>query len=301
MADQADNLPEPLTPPDCDLRGLAFMPLDVIRIMDSDLFALTTGDEFKAALALWCKSWTQVPAGSLPSDDQVLAHLSGAGPRWKKVKDKALRNWVKCSDGRLYHPTVCEKAMEALPFRRAHEEKKSAESDRKKRERDDRRAMFEQLRAAGKVPAYDTPTKDLRAMVQALGSEPVTPPVTLLVTDASVTCHAPVTAKTGTGTGTDSSEEGKPSSASPASDPNKLAWQFAVEIFREAGMTEARAKALFGKLLKGHGLEPRELLPALAQAQANATRDPQSYLAAAAQRLAGKRGTPQPSKRVSFV
>ncbi|MES2497106.1 MAG: DUF1376 domain-containing protein [Pseudomonadota bacterium] len=103
----------PLTPADCDLRDFAFMPLDTVRLLDSDLFALATGDEFKAALTLWCKSWQQIPAGSLPSDDRVLAHLSGAGSRWKKVKDIALRGFVLCDDGRLYHPVVAEKANEA--------------------------------------------------------------------------------------------------------------------------------------------------------------------------------------------
>lgn len=295
-----EPMPEPLTPPDCDLRGLAFMPLDVIRLMDSDMFARTTGDEFKAALALWCKSWTQVPAGSLPDDDLVLAYLSGAGSKWKKVKPAAIRNWVKCSDGRLYHPTVCEKAMEALPYRRAHEEKKSAENDRKKREREDRKAMFERLREAGQVPPYDTPTKELRTLVQAIGSEPVTQPVT----DKSVTPVTPVTphvtAKTGTGTGTLFPEEGKPSSASPVSDPNKLAWQYVVEVLGEVGIVEAEAKKFFGKLLRDHKLAPRDLMPALAQAQANATRDPKSYLTAAAKRIAGGL-PPEPPKRVSFV
>lgn len=103
----------PITAPDCDLRDFAFMPLDATRLLDSDLFALATGDEFKAAIALWCKAWTQIPAGSLPDDDRVLAHLSGAGAKWKKVKDMALRGFLKCDDGRLYHPVVCEKANEA--------------------------------------------------------------------------------------------------------------------------------------------------------------------------------------------
>lgn len=102
--------PAPLTPADCDLRDFAFMPLDATRLLDSDLFALATGDEFKAALSLWCKAWLQVPAASLPDDDRVLAHLSGAGAKWKKVKEMALRGFVKCSDGRLYHSTVAEKA-----------------------------------------------------------------------------------------------------------------------------------------------------------------------------------------------
>lgn len=99
------------------------MPMDVVRILDSDLFALSTGDEFKAALALWCKAWLQIPAASLPDDDRVLAHLSGAGPRWKKVKEMALRGWIKCSDGRFYHPVVAEKAKEAWKHRLAQRER----------------------------------------------------------------------------------------------------------------------------------------------------------------------------------
>ena len=107
------ELPAPLVPAEVDLRDFAFMPLDVARLMDSDLFAVSTGDEFKAAVALWCKAWGQVPAASVPDDERVLAHLSGAGRRWSKVREVALRGWVKCSDGRLYHPVVAEKANDA--------------------------------------------------------------------------------------------------------------------------------------------------------------------------------------------
>ena len=196
------DLPDPLTPPDCDLRGLEFMPLDTVRLLDSDLFALSTGEEFKAALALWCKSWTQVPAGSLPKDDRVLAHLSGAGSGWRKVKELALRNWMECSDGRLYHPVVAEKALEALPRRKAFQEEKTASATRKERERVDRKAMFERLREVGVVMPYDTKTSELRSRADALVSrgdgvtghgEAVT---------SGVSGHAQVTAKTGTGTGT---------------------------------------------------------------------------------------------------
>lgn len=106
-------LPAPLTPNDCDLRGLAFMPVDLVRLFDSDLYALSTGDEFKAAFTLWGKSFLQLPAASLPDDDRVLAHLSGAGKKWAKVKEMALRGWIRCSDGRLYHPVVAVKAIDA--------------------------------------------------------------------------------------------------------------------------------------------------------------------------------------------
>ncbi|MBO1329261.1 DUF1376 domain-containing protein [Acetobacter suratthaniensis] len=109
----------PLTPPESDLRGLPFMPLDTVRLLDSDLFALSTGDEFKCAVALWCKAWQQVPAGSLPDHDRVLAHLSGAGVGWPGVRGMALHGWVLCTDGRLYHPVLAEKANHAWKARQA--------------------------------------------------------------------------------------------------------------------------------------------------------------------------------------
>jgi hypothetical protein len=106
----------PLTHPDCDLRDFAFMPMDVVRLRDSDFAALSDGDEFRAGILLWCASWHQVPAASLPDDDTVLARLAGYGrviKEWLKVRSGALRGWIKCSDGRLYHPVVAEKANEA--------------------------------------------------------------------------------------------------------------------------------------------------------------------------------------------
>jgi len=109
-------LPAPLTPADCDLRDFAFMPLDVVRLRDSDLAVTAEADEFRCAVLLWCASWHQVPAASLPDDDKVLAQYAGYGrvvKEWTKVRAGALRGWIKCADGRLYHPVVAEKANEA--------------------------------------------------------------------------------------------------------------------------------------------------------------------------------------------
>lgn len=130
----------PLTPPDCDLRGLSYMPLDVQRLRDSDLALISTGDEFKAAVLLWSISWSQVPAASLPDDDRLLAALVRLDNRaWKKVREVALRGWIKCSDGRLYHPVVAEKACDAWKDRTTY---------RAKREKD--RARLEAWREAQK-------------------------------------------------------------------------------------------------------------------------------------------------------
>lgn len=107
----------PLTSPDCDLRDFAFMPLDVVRLRDSDLAAMESPEACWSAVLLWCASWHQIPAASLPDDDRVLANLAGFGrvvKEWQRVRDGALRGWIKCADGRLYHPVIAEKANEAF-------------------------------------------------------------------------------------------------------------------------------------------------------------------------------------------
>ena len=109
----SNDLPEPLTPADCDLRTFEWMKLDINRLLTSETWILGTAEECKAAVTLWCEAWRQVPSASLPDDDRMLAHLSRAGSAWKKVREMVMRSWVKCSDGRLYHPVVAEKAREA--------------------------------------------------------------------------------------------------------------------------------------------------------------------------------------------
>jgi hypothetical protein len=209
---------EPLTPPDCDLRGLPFMPLDVIRVLDSDLFAISTGEEFKAAIALWCKSWLQVPAASLPSDDRILAHLSGAGPRWKKIKEVALRGFVKCSDGRFYHPVVAEKALDAWNRRAGHSEKQSSKSERQQRWRQRQKELSERLREIGVAPPKGA---SLETLERLLGDSDVDGKAS---TSAS-TVDAREMPKTGTGTGT-VIPLGKPNGASTENppDPDKQFW-----------------------------------------------------------------------------
>ncbi|MEK7945739.1 DUF1376 domain-containing protein [Pigmentiphaga sp. YJ18] len=129
------DLPVPLTPPDCELRDFAFMPLDVVRLRDSDLAIQVTGEEFRCAVLLWCAAWHQIPAASLPDDDKTLASLAGFGRavgEWEKHKAGALRGWIKCSDGRLYHPVVAEKANESWAAKHAHAHRKLLERLRKK-------------------------------------------------------------------------------------------------------------------------------------------------------------------------
>jgi hypothetical protein len=138
------SLPAPLVPAECDLRGLLFMPLDAQRLRDSDLALFSSGDEFKAAVLLWCASWHRVPAGSLPDDDRALCRFSGLDPKaWKRAREGALRGWVKCSDGLLYHEVVAEKAREAWDGRQKYQQKREADRERLQAWRDRKQQRFE--------------------------------------------------------------------------------------------------------------------------------------------------------------
>lgn len=116
----------PLTPADCDLRDYPWMPVDCTRLLTSETWMLGTAEQKVAAFTLWAKSWHQVPAGSLPAHDRMLEVLSEAGGAWKRVREHALRGWVLCSDGRLYHPVVCEKANESHRLRLAQKARTEA-------------------------------------------------------------------------------------------------------------------------------------------------------------------------------
>ena len=102
------------------------MPLDVVRLRDSRLAATASGDEFRAAVLLWCASWHQVPASSLPNDDRELSSLAGYGrdvKGWMKVKKMALHGWTEHADSRLYHQVISEKSSEAWAHRQMQRQK----------------------------------------------------------------------------------------------------------------------------------------------------------------------------------
>lgn len=132
-------MPEPLTPAGLDLRDFPYMPLDVVRLRDSDLAILSTGEGFRAAVMLWCAAWHQVPAASVPNDDRLLANLAGFGrdvKGWKAVRDEALRGFVECDDGRLYHKVIAEKAIEAMEAKDKQRARTQAAAEARRGNRD---------------------------------------------------------------------------------------------------------------------------------------------------------------------
>ena len=269
----ADGLPQPLTPTDCDLRGMPYMPLDIVRLFDSDLYALSTGDEFKAALTLWGKSFLQVPAGSLSADDRILAHLSGAGARWPKVRAMALRGWVKCSDGRYYHPVVAEKARDAMKARTARIERTEAA----------RRA-----RHGTKPTSVDDDTephgKPVTSRHGSSVTEPVTDPVATSVTD-NVTSSKGREGKGREGkkeerADTDVSDAEVASSEFP--DARMRLWREGIPILTAMiGKPPAATRSMLGKMLRHAGDDCPLLLGVLRDAADARPADPSAWIAAA--------------------
>ncbi len=129
-----ESLPAPLVPAEIDIAKLDGFMLDTRRVLSSELLALSSGDEFKAAVTLWCRAWQQRPAASLPNNPAILASFAGVTPqRWAKIKDMALRGFVLCSDGRLYHKVLAEDALRAWEaLTKRHDRTKKATEARKK-------------------------------------------------------------------------------------------------------------------------------------------------------------------------
>lgn len=111
------TLPDPLVSPEVDLRGYEFMPFYGDRLFGSETWIAAPAEAKTAALKLWWRAYAkEVPAASLPSNDTLLAEYAGYGVSvraWQRIKRHALRGFIECSDGRLYHPHLAVWAMEA--------------------------------------------------------------------------------------------------------------------------------------------------------------------------------------------
>ena len=275
--------PAPYVPANADLRDFPAMLLDVVRLRDSRLALTASGDEFMAAVLLWAAAWHQVPAGSLPEDERELAGLAKVEPRkWARVRAMVLRQWVLCSDGRLHHPVIAEKALECwieklnarISSGMGHAKRWGQPFDREPLDAELANALDLLHRLNPKSRALAKARRPARAKGQ--GDTPET--------DADgVPVAMPVAWQQ---KGTEGNTLPERADAQPE-DPNKEAWRRGPAVIAMAGRTSnAGARQLFGKLLRDHGLEARDLLPAVVKAEGLGTADPQGYLTAAARALA---------------
>ncbi len=280
---------DPLTPPSCDLTDFQFMPLDVMRLRDSELASNETPEACWAAVLLWAASWHQVPAASVPNDDKWLAKAAGYGRvvrEWLRVKDGAMRGFIECSDGRLYHSVVAEKAREA--WQAKLEQRWRTEIARIKKHND-----------RHKTDIHRPPFDEWMSLGCPQGHMLFVPRDTL---DCPSTVPRETTSKgqgegQGQGQG-DSYSEAKASGAAgappvdnsenPKPEPAKrAAWRDCGKWMVANGMAEATAREVMGLVVKDY---PDVAIDALTSAPKKAdTPDPKAYLIATAQRLSGER------------
>lgn len=256
--------PAPLTPADADLQDFPFMPLHVARLRDSDLAAEAHPEACWDAVLLWASSWHQVPAGSLPDNDAVLARLCGLGRdvrTFRKHRADAMRGFVMCSDGRLYHPVVADLVIEA--WRRKQEQRWRTELAR--------------IKKANQRNGTDLPSPTLEEFLAR--DKPAQVPNLSLGTQPKVPEDE---ASKGQGqregqghTGSDADASGAAAPASPP-DPEKVMFDAGRQLLGAAGMAPDAAGRILGKWKRDHGAEA--VITALGKAQREGAIDPKSFI-----------------------
>lgn len=138
----SDLTPPPLVSSNVRIETFRYMPLDIHRLLSSTTWikAAKQGNLGHVMMTLWCEAFRHSPAGSLPNDDEVLAHLAMCDmDEWKSIKERALSGFVLCSDNRLYHPVVVEKVMACWTQKQALSERTKNATLAKKKSRENRK------------------------------------------------------------------------------------------------------------------------------------------------------------------
>ena len=110
------TLPAPLVPADVSMGNNDWFPLHFRRMRKSRWWRVSSDLARSRSVDLWGFAYEETPAGSLPNDDAELADFAGFGRdvrAWLEIKDEIMAAWVLCTDGRWYHPTLCEVILEA--------------------------------------------------------------------------------------------------------------------------------------------------------------------------------------------
>lgn len=258
-----DDLPEPLVPPEVDLRDYDYIPLYGSRLFDSETWGLCDADEKVAALQLWWGAWHEEPAGSLPDNDRLLAQRAGYGVALKAfltIKEKAMRGWIKCADGRLYHPVVASIALDVWRTKRKKTDHNAAERERKRLKRD---AV---VRRTNGVFPPDTPPDN--------GEIPASVPQENALN----------------GKGKESSEASASAAIPPMAtpiDPEKEMWDAGVGLLVASGISVAHARSVIGQWRRDYG--PAATIAAFRAADNECASDPIGFITACLQQAAGRR------------
>lgn len=284
--------PAPLTPPDCDLRDFQYMELDVRRLRDSEFSAAVSGDAFRAGVLLWCAAWHQVPAASLPDNDTELANLAGYGRvvrEWKRVREEALNGFVKCSDGRLYHAVIAEKALAAYAAKERHAYARFLDRMRK-----ENKAREKEGKTQFGIPSHE----QWKSGAYPHGIPPPTPPEVAPISgqippENALRGNREGTEQRGNGEGTTSSVPdgtGGGAAKPPADMTKDELWTAGKSLLMDAGLPKAQCGSFVGKLVKDYG--DQIVVEAVRAAVVTRPADPVEYLKATCMHAAGQRSKP---------
>jgi hypothetical protein len=185
----------------------------------------------------------------LPDDDVQLARLAELGrdvKSWKKLREHALHGWVRCDDGRLYHPVIAEMAMAAWAKRKAFKER-SAKGNGK--------------RWGSKKDGTENPNAILEGENKDSSNDPK-----------------------GEGEERDNSVTNVTANVVPLVDPEKVMFDAGIAYLASAGIKPDRARPLLGKWKKDHG--PGAVIEALGAAQRAGVIDPVPWIEARFKTLA---------------
>ena len=314
---QTAALPAPPYPAETRAKGWRF-ELDLERIEQSDTWALAPADLRPWLLMLWATAWKQVPCGSLPEDDQLVAVRIGMKPtQFAKARSILMRGWWKADDGRLYHDTVAARVLDMLGAKGKERQRKA---DYRKRKEAEETAARQNGDSQGSDPGHDLSVPALsRGTNQGQngdgqGSDPGGDDTgTGTGTGTGTRLHKDSVANATDGGETPPPPPLSPSQPDPAKPPKVKTpedmakaelWRAAVSVLEQGGCPESQARTFMGKLVKDYGQDVvRDAVTAAVTAQ---PADAREYLKATCQHAAGQRqhsraGTPPKGKHTGFT
>lgn len=261
-----------MTPAGCNLQDFPHTPILRSRLFGSSFHARSTDSEWRAGVTLWLKAWEQIPAGSLPDDDIELCRLAELArdlKTWKKLKAGAMRGWVLCSDGRLYHQVVAEVVRNAV-------DAKTAQRDKTLKARI--AALQKALKESSDSDKQASLTEEIRKLSQALSlsqSQKAMASVTGSDTESKRREE-----KGREGKGLDSSEPNGSGGKPPKiTDPAEIIFGYGLSMLVSAGTPEKHGRSFLGGLRKEHGDEA--LIDSLRECAKARVLQPLEWLAAA--------------------
>lgn len=273
------------------------MELDVRRLRDSEFSASVTGEAFRAGVLLWCAAWHQVPAASLPDNDTELSNLAGFGRvirEWKRVREQALNGFIKCSDGRLYHAVIAEKAMAAFAAKERHAYGRFCDRMRKENK----------VREKEGKPQFGIPSIEQWKS----GAYPHGIPPEATTVSAGIPSEIPLkgngegTERRGNGEGTEPPSVPDGTGGDAAKPTDQLTkdelWAAGKSLLMAAGLPKAQCGSFVGKLVKDYG--DQVVVDAVRAAVVARPADPMEYLKAACMRTVGARAAKPASRHTGF-